>query len=92
MKTKSSVKSVESSAVCLYYNKAHAVPISHGTCAILTNIFLVSSVADWDNHTSLAKWLSVRLQTKWLWLRITLLSVKLQLWILLQASSLAFRL
>ena len=48
---------MKSSAVCLCYNKAHAVPISHGTCAILTNIFLVSSVADWDNHTSLAKWL-----------------------------------
>ena len=32
------------------------------------------------NHlTSLAKWLSVLLQTKWLWVRIPLLSLKLQI-------------
>ena len=31
---------------------------------------------------SLAKWLSVRLRTKWLWVRILLLSLKLQIWCL----------
>ena len=42
--------------------------------------------------TSLAKWLSVRLQNKWLWVRITLLSFKLQIYCLLRArSSLTFR-
>ena len=41
---------------------------------------------------SLAKWLSIRLRTKWLWVRIPLLSLKLQIWRLLQAgSSLTFR-
>ena len=41
---------------------------------------------------SLAKWLSVHLQTKWLRVRITLLSLKLQIWDLLQArGSLTFR-
>ena len=41
---------------------------------------------------SLAKWLSVRLRTKWLWVRIALLSLKLQIWHLLRArSSLTFR-
>ena len=41
---------------------------------------------------NLAKWLSVHLQTKWLWVRIMLLSLKLQIWCLLQArSSLTFR-
>ena len=41
---------------------------------------------------SLAKWLSVRLRTKWLWVQITLLSLKLQIWRLLRArSSLTFR-
>ena len=40
----------------------------------------------------LAKWLIVHLQTKWLLVRIPLLSLKLQLWHLLQArSSLTFR-
>ena len=34
---------------------------------------------------SLAKWLSVGLLTKWLWIRITLLSLKLQIWRLLWA-------
>ena len=42
--------------------------------------------------TSLAKWFSVRLQTKWLWVRILLLSLKLQIWRLLWARiSLTFR-
>ena len=41
---------------------------------------------------SLAKWLSVHLQTKWLWVRISLLSLKLQIWHLLRGrSSLIFR-
>ena len=35
----------------------------------------------------LAKWLSVCLQTKWLWVRILLLSLKLQIWCLLWARS-----
>ena len=39
-----------------------------------------------------SKWLSVRLQTKWLWVRILLLSLKLQIWrLLLARSSLTFR-
>ena len=29
-----------------------------------------------DSKASLAKWLSVRLRTKWLWIRIRLLSLK----------------
>ena len=33
---------------------------------------------------SLAKWLSVRLQTKWLWVRVQLQSLKLQISHLLQ--------
>ena len=41
---------------------------------------------------SLAKWLNVRLRTKRLWVRIALLSLKLQVWCLLWArSSLTFR-
>ena len=41
---------------------------------------------------SLTKWLSVRLRTKWLWVRIPLLSLKFQIWCLLRAkSSLTFR-
>ena len=36
---------------------------------------------------SLAKWLSVRLRTKWLWVRISLLLFKLQIWHLLRARS-----
>ena len=42
------------------------------------------------NH--LAKWLSVCLQTKWLWFRISLLLLKLRIWRLLRARSyLTFR-
>ena len=42
--------------------------------------------------TTFFVWLSVHLQTKWLWVRIPLLSPKLQIWILLWArSSLTFR-
>ena len=37
--------------------------------------------------TNLAKWISVRLRTKWLWVRIPLLSLKLQIWRLLRARS-----
>ena len=36
---------------------------------------------------SLAKWLSVHLGTKWLWVGIPLLSLKLQVWCLLRARS-----
>ena len=45
------------------------------------------------NHLiSLAKWLSVRLRTKWFWVRVQLQSLKLQIWHLLRArSSLTFR-
>ena len=40
----------------------------------------------------LAKWLSVRLRTKWLWVRVPLQSLNLQIWRLLRArSSLTFR-
>ena len=35
----------------------------------------------------MAKWLSVRLRTKWLWVRIPLLPLKLQIWRLLRARS-----
>ena len=34
---------------------------------------------DWELWLNLAKWLSVHLRTKWLWVRITLLSLKLQI-------------
>ena len=41
---------------------------------------------------SLAKWLSVRLRSKWLWVRVPLQSLNLQIWRLLRArSSLTFR-
>ena len=41
---------------------------------------------------SLAKWVSVRLQTNWLWVQIALLPFKPQIWRLLQARrSLTFR-
>ena len=41
---------------------------------------------------SFAEWLSVRLQTKWMWFRIPLLSLKLKISHLFQArSSLTFR-
>ena len=42
--------------------------------------------------TSLTKWSSVRLWTKWLWIRIPLVLLKIQIWCLLRAmSSLTFR-
>ena len=41
---------------------------------------------------SFAKWLSIRLQTMWTWVGISLLSLKLQVWCMLRArSSLTFR-
>ena len=45
------------------------------------------------NHLdNLAKWLSVRLRTKWLWVRVPLQSLNLQIWRLLRAISfLTFR-
>ena len=40
------------------------------------------------NHlASLAKWLSVRLRTKWVWVRVPLQSLNLQIWRLLPARS-----
>ena len=51
-------------------------------------------VSKWTHTdlTSMAKWLSIRLRNKWLWIRISLLSLKLQIWHLLRArSSLTFR-
>ena len=36
---------------------------------------------------SLAKWLSVRLKTKWLWVQISLLVLKRQIWRLLQEGA-----
>ena len=46
-----------------------------------------------NKHSNrLAKWLSARLRTKWLWVRVPLLSPKLQISHLFQArSSLMFR-
>ena len=42
--------------------------------------------------TSLTKWSSVRLWTKWLWIRIPLVLLKIHIWCLLRAmSSLTFR-
>ena len=40
-----------------------------------------------NNLASLAKWLSVRLRTKWFWVRISLLLLKLQIWRLLRART-----
>ena len=46
----------------------------------------------YELSASFAKWLSVRLRTKSLWVRILLLSLKLQIWCVLGArSSLTFR-
>ena len=43
-------------------------------------------------EASLAKWLSIRLRTKWLRVRIPLLSLKLQIWCMFRVrSSLTFR-
>ena len=55
--------------------------------------FNVVSTFKWQQPlASLAKWLSIRLRTKWLWVRISLLSLKLQMWRLHRArSSLTFR-
>ena len=45
-----------------------------------------------EHSTSLAKWLSVRLRTKWFWVRVQLQSLHLQISGLLRArSSLTFR-
>ena len=47
---------------------------------------LVGKLTTQLNHLAiLVKWLSVRLQTKWLWVRIKLLSLKFQIWRLLLA-------
>ena len=58
--------------------------------SILTNIWHMAQVN--LAKTSLAKWLSFRLRTKWFCVRIPLLSLKLQIWHLLRTrSSLTFR-
>ena len=45
-----------------------------------------------SHSAKVAKWFRVRLQTKWLWVRIALLSLELQIWRLLRARrSLTFR-
>ena len=41
--------------------------------------------AQLNHFDSLTKWLSVRLREKWLWIRISSLSLKLQIWRLLRA-------
>ena len=52
----------------------------------------LNCLATFNHLASLAKWLSVRLRTTWLWVRISLQSLKLQIWRLLWArSSLTFR-
>ena len=44
---------------------------------MLSNSWLETVFTTQLNHlANLAKWLSVRLQTKWLWIRIPLLSLK----------------
>ena len=53
---------------------------------IRTHNQLVGKLTTQLNHLAiLVKWLSVRLQTKWLWVRIKLLSLKFQIWRLLLA-------
>ena len=44
-------------------------------------IIILSQLLKYTQHgsTSLVKWLSVRLQTKWLWVRNLVLSLKLQI-------------
>ena len=41
--------------------------------------WLILTIWQFDNLPSLAKWSRVRLPTKWLWIRILLLSLKLQI-------------
>ena len=59
----------------------------------IASTFNFVSTFKWQQRlASLAKWLSIRLRTKWLWVRISLLSFELQMWRLLRArSSLTFR-
>ena len=53
-------------------------------------VFIIDQI--FNLLASKAKWLSVRLQIKWLWARIPLLSLKLQIWRLLWVRSfLTFR-
>ena len=60
--------------------------------AQICKVFHQHGIAEKDlDLASLAKWLSVRLRTKWLWVRVPLSSHKLQIWRLLRArSSLTF--
>ena len=46
-----------------------------------------SKQAPYLKFYSLAKWLSICLRTKWLWVRISLLLLKLQIWQLPRAGS-----
>ena len=56
------------------------------------NVKVTATRFEPTNFASLAKWSSVRLRTKWLWVRISLLSRKIQIWRLLRArNSLTFR-
>ena len=71
--------------VSVHYLRCCHLNFRYGAWSMILTIHL--------NHLiNLAKWLSVHLRTKRLWVRITLLSLKLQIWRLLRArSSLTFR-
>ena len=60
---------------------------------IQSNASCIQVLTTQFNHLeSLAKWLDVRLRTKWLWIRIPLQSLNLQIWRLLRARrSFTFR-
>ena len=60
---------------------------------IQSNASCIQVLTTQFNHLeSLTKWLDVRLWTKWLWIRIPLQSLNLQIWRLLRArSSFTFR-
>ena len=59
-------------------------------CCVLQLLYWQQRDSNPQPH--LAKWLSVRLRTKWLWVPVSLLSLKLQIWHLFRArSSLTFR-
>ena len=73
---------------------AKTVLLTSGSNVIRTHNHLVRkrTLNHLAKRASLAKWLSVRLRTKWLWVLITLLSLKPQIWCLIRArSSLTFR-
>ena len=77
---------------CLIETNLHNSKKSKGKERKFSNRFLRQTLNRLAKLVSLAKWLSVRLQTKRLWVRIPLLLLKLQIWRLLPArSSLTFR-